>query len=313
MNALVANPAAQIEKLLRYPGVKNILCNRFENKNYDDVLENGEIIFVCTRRGDLGQTIQKAFGLFFLLLMQQSVLSRPGIEKTRIPHFLYIDEFHPFIADSTMDIFTLYRKYRVGSIVSTQNLSQMGTAENSYRQTISANSTTKMVFGNNTPEDNNWWELELGDKREWKFQNDYHTMDAKKGDGQPGYDENYKNIEYKWVKNYAAGKVQSLKFKQILYKTKDLKGRNIVGKSKLDFLDSRYQEPKKIKKFNFAKFVQGISSSEGQEEKVKKLDLSKIDFAKITAINNNTEPLDDPITRIVHLNLIELKKIILIQ
>lgn len=113
MNEIIANPAAQVEKLLRFPGVKAILCNRFNNKNYDDVLNNGEIVLLCTRRGDLGQTTQKAFGLFFLLLMQQCVLSRPGTEKTRIPHFLYIDEFSPFIDSSTMDLFTLYRKYRV--------------------------------------------------------------------------------------------------------------------------------------------------------------------------------------------------------
>ena len=290
MNEILANPAAQIEKLLRYPGVKNILCNRFENKNYDDVLENGEITFVCTRRGDLGKTTQRAFGLFFLLLMQQSILSRPGTEKNRIPHFLYIDEFSPFITSATMDMFTLYRKYRVGSIVSTQNLSQIGTEKSETRQTITANCTTKMVFGNNTPEDNAWWELELGDKREWTFKNDYHTIDAKKGDGNPGYDEVYKEPKYSWVKNYKAGKIQSLKFKQILYKTKDLKGKNVVGKSKLDFLDSRYKEAKKIKKYNFAKFSQGISS----EEKENKFDFAKIDFSKLDDDNPN---VDGPIVR----------------
>ena len=290
MNEIIANPAAQIEKLLRYPGVKNILCNRFENKNYDEVLENGEIIFVCTRRGDLGKTTQRAFGLFFLLLMQQSVLSRPGTEKTRVPHFLYIDEFSPFIMSATMDMFTLYRKYRVGPIISAQNLAQLGPEKSEYRQTIAANSTTKMVFGNNTPEDNDWWELEFGDKREWTFKNDYHTSDAKKGDGSPGYDEAYKDIKYSWVKNYKAGKVQALKFKQILYKTKDLKGKNLVGKSKLDFLDSRYKEPQKIKKYNFAKFSQGISS----EEKENKFDFSKIDFSNLDKDDPNS---DGPIVR----------------
>lgn len=293
MNSIISNPAAQIEKLLRHPGVKNILCNRFENKNYDSVLENGEIVFVCTRRGDLGQTTQKAFGLFFLLLMQQSVLSRPGTEKTRIPHFLYIDEFSPYITNSTMDLFTLYRKYRVGPIVSAQNLSQLGSEKSEFRQTIAANSTTKMVFGNNTPEDNKWWEIELGDKREWTFTNSYHTggtvaKQMPDGNGsavdvyrEPGYDENYMNIKYSWVKNYAAGKVQALKFKQILYKTKDMKGKNVVGKSKVDFLDSRYKEVKKIKNYNFSKFIQGVSTKKTAEH----------------GLNNNTQNIDGPILR----------------
>lgn len=225
--------------------------------------------------------------------MQQSVLSRPGTEKTRVPHFLYIDEFTPFITNSTMDIFTLYRKYRVGAIVSAQNLAQIGPDKGEFRQTIAANSTTKMVFGNNTPEDNDWWTLEFGDKREWKFQHDYHTIDAKKGDGNPGYDENYKNIEYKWVKNYAAGKVQALKFKQIIYKTKDLKGKNIIGKAKLDYLDPRYKETQKIKKYNFAKFVQGISTNDSSDSE-KRFDFSKIDFSNLDSDNTN---VDGPIVK----------------
>ncbi len=67
----------QLDNLLRYPGVKNILCNRINNINFDKALENGDVTFVCTRRGDLGATAHKAFGLFFLLLMQYSVLTRP--------------------------------------------------------------------------------------------------------------------------------------------------------------------------------------------------------------------------------------------
>ena len=281
-------PAAQIETLLRYPGVKNILCNRTKNINYDNALKDGEIIFVCTRRGDLGAGTQRAFGLFFLLLMQQSVLSRPGTEKTRIPHFLYIDEFPPFITKATEDIFTLYRKYRVGTIISAQNLSQFGAEKeaerNSFRQTLLANCTTKIVFGNNTPEDNNWWNLEFGDKREWTFTNSYHTSGKGQEDENPAYDENYQNIKYSWVKNYAAGKIQSLKFKQIIYKTKDLKGKNIIGKAKIDFLESRYKEPQKIKQYNFTKFTKGISNIE--EETKPKFNLKNINFSDDSIAEN---------------------------
>ena len=226
------------------------------------------------------------------------------MEETRIPHFLYIDEFTPFIEDSTMDMFTLYRKYRVGPIVSAQNLAQMGKPDNSYRQTILANSTTKFVFGNNTPEDNDWWNLEFGDKREWVWTSDYHTdkgrsikqmgNDDKVADEYTGatYDENYKSIKYAWVKNYAAGKIQALKYKQVIYKTKDLKGKNLVGKAKLDFLESRYKEPQKIKKFNFGKFVKAISGDE--EDKEKKFDFTNIDFSKSASEDPNR---DGPIAR----------------
>ena len=285
--------ASQLENLLRYPGVRNILCNRTNNLNYDNALANGDITLVCTRRGDLGASVHKAFGLFFILLMQQSVLSRPGNEKTRIPHFLYIDEFPPFVCKATEDIFTLYRKYRVGTIISSQNLSQFGIKDDyNFRQTLLANCTTKIVFGNNTPEDNEWWEKELGDKRRWEFTNDYRTDQGK-------YDPSYKGIKWKWIPWFKAGKVQALKFKTIIYKTKDLKGKSLVGQAKVDFLESRYKEKQKIKTYNFEKFLTLNNTSTISESSNKKptFDLKNINSdldrsEEIDPIQKNTSDLN---------------------
>ena len=279
--------AAQLENMLRYPGVRNILCNRVNNLNYDNALANGDVTLVCTRRGDLGPSIHKAFGLFFILLMQQSVLSRPGNEKTRIPHFLYIDEFPPFVCKATEDIFTLYRKYRVGTIISSQNLSQFGkSGGNNFKQTLLANCSTKVVFGNNTPEDNEWWEKEFGDKRRWMFTHDYKTDQGK-------YDDTYKSIKWQWIPNYKAGKVQALKFKFIIYKTKDLKGKNLVGQAKIDFLESRYKEKQKIKNYNFSKFTSGIiTNADNDDHKVKsKFDLKNINFSSNPNNPNDMNPI----------------------
>ena len=280
--------AAQLENMLRYPGVRNILCNRVNNLNYDNALANGDVTLVCTRRGDLGPSIHKAFGLFFILLMQQSVLSRPGNEKTRIPHFLYIDEFPPFVCKATEDIFTLYRKYRVGTIISSQNLSQFGkNGGNNFRQTLLANCSTKVVFGNNTPEDNEWWEKEFGDKRRWMFTHDYKTDQGK-------YDDTYKSIKWQWIPNYKAGKVQALKFKFIIYKTKDLKEKNLVGQAKIDFLESRYKEKQKIKNYNFSKFTSGIATNTDNEDHYKskpKFDLKNINFSSNPNNPNDMDPI----------------------
>ncbi len=248
--------SSQLENLLRFPGIRNILCNRTNNIDFDKSLANGEITLICTRRGDVGAAVNKAFGLFILLLFQHAVISRPGNEKTRIPHFLYVDEFPPFVCKATEDIFTIFRKYRVGTIISAQNLSQFGAnGKDNYRQTIMANCTTKIVFGNNTPEDNEWWEKEFGDKKEWKFGNTYLSEEGK-------YEPKLTGINYGYKSNFTAGKVQSQKFKAIIYKTKDLKGKSLVGKGKLDFLESKYKEKHNPKKFNFSKYIDGTSSHE---------------------------------------------------
>lgn len=263
----------QIDTLLRYPGVKTILCNRTNNINFDNALKNGEITIICTRRGDLGAKAHKAFGMFFILLMQHSVLSRPGTEKTRIPHFLYIDEFPIYISKATEPLFTLYRKYRVGTIISAQNLSQLEgeNSKSSYRSTILANCGNKIFFGNNTPEDNDWWAREVGQKREWQSGRNY---DLTKGE----YDPKLNGIKYGWADIMPSGKIQTLKFKELGYKVKNIRGRFDAGTGKADFLESKYKEIQKTKTFNFSKFTPGMYNDEKSEKKDNKFNYKAIDF-----------------------------------
>ena len=257
----IYNASAELDNLLRYPGVKNILCNRTNNIEFDKVLANGEFTFVCTRRGDLGANAHKAFGIFFLLLMQQSVLSRPGNDSTRIPHFLYIDDFPEFLCKAIEPIFTVYRKYKVGNVLSAQTLSQLKdeNGHGNFKDEILANCLNKVIFGNALPEDVKWWETELQEKREWDWNVTYDTSTDKEGG--PTYDNKLGMIKYKWKPNFAAGKVMSLKDKQILFKIKDSKGKSYVNKGKLDYLESKYKEPKKLREYNFEKFTNGISDS----------------------------------------------------
>ena len=266
--------ASQLDILLRVPGVKNILCNRTNNLNYDNVLANGEIVLVCTRRGDLGASVHTAFGLFILLLMQYSVLRRPGNERTRVPHFLYIDEFPDFITHATTNMFTLYRKYKIGIVISAQNLRQLGEQKRSkYRETILANCANKFVFGNNSPEDNEWWSIELGEKREWDFKYNYDTEKGK-------YESKLGSPTLKYKDKYKPGKIQALGAKQCFYKVKALNGKNSVGVIKVDYLASKYHEPHLGKQYNFNKFITGTATSNTNEDdkKKKKFDLKNIDF-----------------------------------
>lgn len=284
--------SAELDNLLRYPGVKNILCNRNNNLEFDKALANGEVTFVCTRRGDLGANAHKAFGIFFLLLMQQSVLSRPGNDNTRIPHFLYIDDFPEFLCKAIEPIFTVYRKYKVGNILSAQTLSQLSDDRGNFKDEILANCVNKVIFGNALPEDVKWWQTELQDKREWSWGNSYETNSEKDN---YGYDSKYASIKFEWKPNYTAGKIMSLKAKQIIFKVKDSKGKSYVAKGKIDFLESKYKEPKKLKEFNFEKFTNGIAS-----EVPKKSSFSnKIrgNFAAATASNDNldVDNQNDPI------------------
>lgn len=277
--------SSQLDVLLRVPGVRSILCNRTNNLNYDKVLENGELTLVCTRRGDLGASVHTAFGLFFILLMQYSVLRRPGNEKTRVPHFLYIDEFSDFVTHATTNMFTLYRKYKVGIIISAQNLRQLGEkSSDRYRETILSNCYNKFVFGNNSNEDNEWWSNELGQKREWKFTYNYDTEKVK-------YDPKYGGAALAFKPNFEPGRIQALGPKMCYYKVKGVSGKFTVGIIKVDYLASKYHEKQESKQYNFNKFISGGLShkEEDDDNKKPKFDLKNLQFE--TDVNGDVDPI----------------------
>ena len=286
MEKAVSIPASQLDTLLRYPGVKNILCNRSNNLNFDKVLENGEISLICTRRGDLGENAHKAFGLFFLLLMQFSVLRRPGTEKTRIPHFLYIDEFPDFICPATESIFTVYRKYRVATVISAQNLAQIKSKGENLGNTILANCANKLVFGNNTPEDNAWWSREIGEKKEWSVDHSGYNF------AKDAYDDKGK-VTYGNSLKYKEGKVQALKFKRCMYKIRNLSGKIENGTAKVDFMPSKYKEKQKIKLYDFEKFSGGITPKEEKRYSFDKFAKTNLSNQHFSDDNDGPIKLDD--------------------
>lgn len=261
-----------LDRLLRVPGVKNILCNRHNNINFDKSLANGDITFICTRRGDLGATNHKAFGLFFLISMQNAVLRRPGNEKSRVPNFLYIDEFPDFICKAIEPIFTMYRKYKVGTVISAQNLEQLNVS--GAKQTILSNCASKIFTGGGVIGELEWWSSEFGQKREWAMSN---TIDFDKGK----YDPKHSGVKWDFTPYFKPGKLQTLSQKECAFKIRGSNGKPIVGPGKFNYLESKYKEPKKIKTFDFGKYSDGVTTETEDTENglnKKKFNPKKLDF-----------------------------------
>ena len=112
-----------INEFLLMPYNREVFCSQ-ESIDFDRILANGEVT-VCNYNLAAGDTDATAFGLFFLLNFNNAVLSRPGTEHTRTPHFFYIDELPVLIHPSIEKNFSLFRKYRVAMFVAIQTLDQM--------------------------------------------------------------------------------------------------------------------------------------------------------------------------------------------
>ena len=244
--------ATQLDKLIRLPGIKATLCNRHNNVDFDKALEEGQINLVCTRRGDLGASSHKAFGLFYIIAMQSAVLSRPGSETTRIPHFLYIDEFPEFLCRSIDTIFTMYRKYRVGAIVAIQSISQLAVTNSklNLQKTILSNCANKIFTGNAEIDEIQWWSNEFGKRRKWVYSS---SMDMSKLE----YESKVSGVKWDWELYFPLGKLQYLSITSCGYSIRDDNNRPMVGEGKLKPISAKCKEEQIPKVYNFTKFMQG--------------------------------------------------------
>lgn len=269
--------SSRLENLLRAPSIRNILCNRHSNINFDESLQNGDVTFVCTRRGDSGNTAHKAFGLFFLISMQSAVFRRPGNEKTRIPHFLYIDEFPDFLSKDTESMFTMYRKYRVATTISAQSIAQFSPAsdKDNFNSVILANCGSKIYTGGATPiNELEWWSEEIGKWKQWKYDQDF--------DGKTNsMASTLKGPKYDFTIKMAPSRLQNMAQNRCGYKLLTDNGRSDIGEGIMSYLSSKYKEKHPGKKYNFSRYTNGTSSSDNEDNqniKKPKFNPKKVDF-----------------------------------
>lgn len=141
-----------INEFLLMPGSREVYCTQ-DSIDFDRILENGEVT-VCNYDLASGDSNAVAFGLFFLLSFNNAVLSRPGTERTRIPHFFYIDELPVLIHSSLEKNFSLFRKFRVAMFCAIQTLDQFEKNDiTRYLKGVILGCAHIMVFGRSSLSD----------------------------------------------------------------------------------------------------------------------------------------------------------------
>lgn len=246
----------QLDNLMRNKMVRRILCSRDHNIDLDEVLSTGGCVSVCSRRGELGALLSKPFGMFYILTMQDAVLRRPGDENTRIPHFMYIDEFPDFVNKETETCFTLFRKYRCGMTIAIQNLSQLERSKSMkfYKQVVTSNSRTQAVFGDTNWEDSEYWAEAFGKYEYWDIGS---GETVKPLENVTKEEENRERISMKidFTENIKPFYLTELPFKTLFYKTRDASGSTILGKGSTEFLDKKYLKKYDSAEYDFEQYV----------------------------------------------------------
>lgn len=167
---------AQLENIVSNSSLRRIMTGK-SDIDIDEHFEKGGILAVNTALGMLGKS-GDAFGQFIVMHLQNGTFRRKGTEKTRVPHFLIVDEYSRYINPEVERFLSLAAEYRVAGIFATQSLSQLEVESGeldgkAVKRTILTNCRNKIVFGGLSSEDAKEFAEEFGKDRYLMRQSTY--------------------------------------------------------------------------------------------------------------------------------------------
>lgn len=156
---------AQLENITSNEDLRKIVTGK-SDIDLDEHYEKGGILAVNTALGKLGKA-GDAFGMFMAMHLQLATFRRRGTEKTRVPHYLIIDEFSRYINPDIERFLSISAEYRVALIAAVQSLGQLelesGTlSPQAMKKAILTSTRNKIVFGGLSAADAKEMSLEMG-------------------------------------------------------------------------------------------------------------------------------------------------------
>jgi hypothetical protein len=240
----------QLDNFITREEVAYILCDEEESLDLNEMIENGECMAIASRQNELGERLGKAFALFFILSIQNTVLSRYSEdENPEIPYHLIIDEFPFYINNNTKVFFTFARKYHCAVTVAIQNMAQLREISDVFRETIFTNTDTKVLLPKSNVEDRKYWSEYFGTHQSFEMMTGVNSSSIFADN--PRYSEQRRGT-IQDVSNISEKEIHDLNFKEALYSYTDKKGRTRIGKGITDFMDEETNV--KFKEYNFEKF-----------------------------------------------------------
>ena len=169
---------AQIEKLVSNSYIRRIITGDTGIDLDRHMLEGGVLaVNSCLKFRSSGD----AFGQFLMMHLQSAAFRRPGTERTRIPHFLIVDEMSRYINPDIERFLSIAAEYRVASVFAVQSFEQLSIASGNLtaqamKTSILTNCRNKITFGGISNTDASFLADELG--KDWMVRR-METFDGK--------------------------------------------------------------------------------------------------------------------------------------
>ncbi len=154
--SLVIGLRAQLENVTSNRYLQPLITRK-STIDLDQHMEEGGILAVNTALGLLGKA-GDAFGQFITMHLQLATFRRPGTERTRVPHYLIIDEYSRYINPDVERFLSIAAEYRVAGIFALQSLGQIEMesgqlSAKAVKRAIMASCRNKICFGGVEAED----------------------------------------------------------------------------------------------------------------------------------------------------------------
>ncbi len=116
----------KVGQLLSIDMVKNIFVSSENKLNLREIMDTKKILLIKLPKWRLQEEIMGFLGAMLVTKIYQTAMGRTGTDKnTRVPFFLYIDEFQNFATETFSEILSEARKYGLGLTVAHQFLRQI--------------------------------------------------------------------------------------------------------------------------------------------------------------------------------------------
>lgn len=141
---------AQLENITSNEHLRAIVTGK-SDIDLDEHFEKGGILAVNTALGMLGRS-GDAFGMFMAMHLQLATFRRKGTERTRVPHYLIIDEYSRYINPDVERFLSIAAEYRVALIAAIQSLGQLelesgNLSAKAMKRAILTSTRNKIIFG----------------------------------------------------------------------------------------------------------------------------------------------------------------------
>lgn len=169
---------AQIENIVSNERLRRVITGD-SGIDLDRHMAEGGVLAINTALGKLRRS-GDAFGQFMAMHIQSAAFRRPGTEKSRIPHYLIIDEYSRYINPDTEKFLSIAAEYRVATVLAVQSFSQLEIESGdlnarAMKTAILTNCRNKICFGGISADDAEYFAREIG--KDWNVRRE-NTYDG---------------------------------------------------------------------------------------------------------------------------------------